>query len=266
MLTVGLIGGGGMARDVASIAGASFARDISIVGRLTRSASAGAQDGARDDLGVTTLDALLARRPKIVVEMASQEAVRQCGAAVLERGVDLLVVSTGALCEPALLGELRAAARASGARLMIPAGAIGGMDVVGALKLGGLRHVLYRSRKPPRAWKGTPAEDLINLDRLDSPVAFFKGTAREAAARFPQNANVAATIALAGLGFDDTHVELVADPQRLTNQHEIEAEGEIGRTLLMIESKPSATNPKTSALTAYSVVRALLNQQETFVV
>ena len=264
MLTVGLIGGGGMSQDVASIIASSFATDVSIVARLTRAAVPPTNSAPGVD--VATLDALLARRPQIVVELASQQAVRQYGADILAQGVDLLVVSTGALTEPVVLDGLRSAAYASGARLMIPAGAIGGLDVVGALKIGGLREVLYRSRKPPRAWKGTPAEEMLNLDTLDSPTAFFSGTAREAAARFPQNANVAATIALAGLGFDRTRVELVADPHRMTNQHEIEAEGDIGRTMFIIESKPSASNPKTSALTAYSVVRALLNAQATFVV
>lgn len=266
MLEIGLIGGGGMAQDVARIVASSFAADLSIVARLTRGTAP--SDRATPEIGVdvSTLDALLARHPQIIVEVASQQAVRQYGADILGQGLDLLVVSTGALTEPAVLDGMRSAARASGARLMIPAGAIGGMDVVGALKIGGLREVLYRSRKPPRAWKGTPAEQLLDLDAIDSPTVFFSGTAREAAARFPQNANVAATIALAGLGFDRTRVELVADPHRMTNQHEIEAEGIIGRTMFIIESQPSAANPKTSALTAYSVVRALLNEQGTLVV
>jgi aspartate dehydrogenase len=192
--------------------------------------------------------------------------VQEYGAAVLRHGIDLMVVSTGALANAAVYDTLKQAAIEGHARLMIPAGAIGGLDVVGALRLGGLKRVVYRSVKPARAWKGTKAEQFADLDNLTAPCVFYRGSARAAALAFPQNANVAATIALAGVGFDDTDVELIADPDRKTNEHQIQVEGHVGRASLVIESQPSRSNPKTSALTALSVFRALVNESEAVVI
>jgi aspartate dehydrogenase len=261
MLQVGLIGGGGMGRDVISAVRASFSSEVTIVACLVRGAAA--CDGVPV---VRSLPELLARGPKIVAELASHQAVGQYGADVLRSGVDLLVASTGALADMAVYEALRAAGAAGGARLLIPAGAVGGLDVLGALRLGGLSEVIYRSRKPPNAWMGTAAEKVVDLKAIVAATTFFSGTAREAALAFPQNANVAATIALAGIGFDNTRVELIADPDRRSNRHELEARGAIGRASVEIESKPSAGNPKTSAVTAFSIVRALANEALTVVV
>ena len=98
------------------------------------------------------------------------------------------------------------------------------------------------------------------------PTGPWPGTAREAALLYPQNANVAASVALAGLGFEETQVELVADPDAPGNVHEIEAEGAAGKFAIRLEGKPSRTNPKTSALAALSVARALLNEQTPIVI
>ena len=119
----------------------------------------------------------------------------------------------------------------------------------------------YRSRKPPAAWRGSPAEKLVDLGALTRRTVLYRGTAGEAALLYPQNANVAAAVALAGLGFDATEVELVADPDAPGNVHEIEAEGAAGRFAIQLQGKPSRSNPKTSALAAMSVARALLNER-----
>jgi aspartate dehydrogenase len=116
------------------------------------------------------------------------------------------------------------------------------------------------------AWRGSPAEQIADLDKLTKRTVLYKGTAGEAALRFPQNANVAATVALAGLGFDATEVELVADPDAPGNIHEIEVEGAAGNFSIRLQGKPSRTNPKTSALTAFSVARALINEKAAIVI
>jgi aspartate dehydrogenase len=107
---------------------------------------------------------------------------------------------------------------------------------------------------------------VVDLDKLSKRTVLYTGTAGEAALLYPQNANVAAAVALAGLGFDATEVELVADPDAPGNIHEIEAEGAAGRFAIQLQGKPSRTNPKTSALAAFSVARALLNEQATIVI
>jgi aspartate dehydrogenase len=169
------------------------------------------------------------------------------------------VISVGALAEPALLESLKAAARDGNSRILLPAGAIGGIDAIAAMRAGGLDAVRYRSRKPPAAWRGSAAENVADLDKMMGSTVLYRGTAGEAALLYPQNANVAAAVALAGLGFEKTEVELVADPQAPGNVHEIEVEGSAGRFAIQLQGKPSRTNPKTSALAALSVARALLN-------
>jgi aspartate dehydrogenase len=264
--SVGLIGYGGIAQDAvaalrAADGGVKFAGVLCRPGRVAKARAV--LPGI--DL-VETLDDLLARRPGVVAEVAGQGAVKEYGAEVLRHGTDLLVISIGALAEPKLLEALKIAAQSGGGRLLLPAGAIGGIDAIAAMRLGGLSTVRYRSRKPPAAWHGSPAEKVADLDGLKSRTVLYRGTAGEAALLYPQNANVAAAVALAGLGFDATEVELVADPEAPGNVHEIEAEGAAGRFAIQLQGKPSRTNPKTSALAALSVARALLNLETSIVI
>ncbi len=267
-ISVGLIGAGGITQDVvAAIHEHDDGANVRIVGALVRPGRAAA---ARRVLAgveiVETLDALLTQRPKLVAELAGQSAVAEYGEAVLRQGIDFLIISVGALADPALLVQLKAAAEAGGSRILLPAGAIGGIDAVAAMRVAGLNSVRYRSRKPPAAWRGSPAEQVVDLGSLTERTVLYRGTAGEAALRFPQNANVAAALALAGLGFDATEVELVADPEAPGNVHEIEAEGAAGRFAIQLQGKPSRSNPKTSALAAMSVARALLNENATIVI
>jgi len=268
MTSVGFIGCGGMARDVvAALHGGDTASGVRIVGALARPGRGGE---ARANLCgvdiVEALDELLARKPTLVAEVAGQAAVAEHADAVLRRGIDCLLISVGALADAALLGRLKSAAREGNSRMLLPPGAVGGIDAIAAMRFAGLTSVRYRSRKPPLAWRGSPAERLVDLGKLSERTVLYTGTAGEAALLYPQNANVAAAVALAGLGFDATEVELVADPDAPGNIHEIEAEGAAGRFAIQLQGKPSRTNPKTSALAAFSVARALLNEQATIVI
>jgi aspartate dehydrogenase len=268
MTPVALIGCGGIAQDVVAVLhGAHDANRVRILAALARPGRAGA---ARNRLGdidiVESLDELLAGRPTLVAEVAGQGAVAEHGEAVLRGGVDLLVISVGALADPGLLARLRSAAQDGNSRILLPAGAIGGIDAIAAMRLAGLTGVRYRSRKPPAAWRGSPAERVADLAKLTRRTVLYKGAAGEAALLYPQNANVAAAVALAGLGFEATEVELVADPDAPGNVHEIEAEGAAGRFAIQLQGKPSRANPKTSALAAMSVARALINAQATIVI
>jgi aspartate dehydrogenase len=257
MRRMGLIGYGSIGRSVVEVL-RSIGRGDAVVGVLVPPGRAHALH-ARGIPAVESLHELLALGPEVVAEAAGQGAVAGYGPAVLEAGRDLLVISIGALADPALHERLHAAATASRRRVLLPPGAVGGIDAISAMRVNGLERVTYRSRKPPSAWKGTPAEAAADLDRLDAPLVFYRGNAREAALGYPKNANVAATVALAGLGFERTEVELVADPAAPGNVHEIEAEGRSGRIAVRLEGRPSPDNPRTSMLTALTVVRTLLN-------
>ncbi|MCR9121749.1 MAG: aspartate dehydrogenase [Phyllobacteriaceae bacterium] len=218
-------------------------------------------DAAQSHAIVTDTAGLLAERCDLIVECAGHSAVRAHGPALLEAGLDVVVVSVGALADQTLEDTLRAAARKGGGRLIVPPGAVGGVDMLAALGTAGAVDVRYRGTKRPAAWRGTPAEKAVDLDTLDGPSVFFSGTAREAAAHYPKNANVAATLALAGAGFEKTQVELVADPETPGNVHQFEAVSPLARISVRIENQVSGGNARTSAATIHSVLREVRNRQ-----
>jgi len=215
---------------------------------------------------VCTLPDLLRLEPDLVVECAGHEALREFGLEILRSGRELITVSSGALCDPMLEKQLCRACREGGCRLLVPAGAILGIDGLAAARHGGLETVTYTSRKPAAAWRGTAAEDCIDLDKIAHASVFFEGDARAAAANYPKNANVTATIALAGVGFEKTRVRLIAEPAANVNIHELVFSGAFGSARLEIAGHPSPSNPRTSLLTGLSVWRAILNQERASIV
>ena len=175
----------------------------------------------------------------LLVEAAGREAVAPWGQAALERGIDFAVCSTSAFCDEPLLQQLIASAESGGCKLLIPPGALAGVDALAAAAILPLESVNHRIIKPPQAWKGTIAEDLVALDELSAPATFFEGTAREAARRFPANANVAAITALAGIGLDRTQVSLVADPGAQGNRHHLAIRGDFGCLEVLDRKSPA---------------------------
>ena len=214
---------------------------------------------------VTTIEDALRLDPEIVAECAGQGAVADYGEAVLAAGLDLMIIAIGALADRPLRDRLIRVAERSGARILLPAGAIAGIDGLAALRLGDLSSVRYISTKPPEAWKGTPADADFDLDSLHQRTVVFTGPADEAARRYPKNANIAAIVALAGVGFERTVVELVADPSIDDNVGRFEAEGNYGRLTVELSGHPAPDNPKTSACTALSIVNALYNRTNSIV-
>jgi aspartate dehydrogenase len=129
-----------------------------------------------------------------------------------------------------------------------------------------LQSVTYIGRKPPGSWKGSPAETRLDLDNLGAgSETHFDGTARDAATEYPKNANVAAAVALAGIGFDKTQVKLIADADVTENIHEITAIGDFGSFSFQIRGHSLPDNPKSSALAAMSVVSALEQESQKIV-
>jgi aspartate dehydrogenase len=249
---IGLIGFGAIGQDVAARlkTGAAFSVQLAA---LTRSgtANAGGPASVKDSIE------MLAWRPELVVEAAGHAAVGTHVVPVLEAGVPVVLASVGALADEALYAQVRGAARKGGAELILPAGAVGGIDYVRTVAHSPGLIVRYCSRKPVAAWTKELASRGVNPTEIADEVVIFEGSARDAALSFPQNLNVALTLALAGTGMDATRVRVVADPRARGNTHEIDVESAAGRARLVFENSPSPMNPKTSALTALSIVEAV---------
>lgn len=221
----------------------------------------GREAAARDLFGadVTPLQSVseLDRKPDLALECAGHTALAEHGPALLQRGVDLGLLSIGALTDPQLVETLDGAAREGAARAHILAGAIGALDALSAAREGGLETVTYSGIKPPSAWQGSAAEQVCDLAALHEPTTFYRGAARDAGRLYPKNANVAAAVALSGVGLDATQVELIADPAAAGNTHRVTARGAFGELEFSVHARALPEHPRTSALTAMSAVRFL---------
>jgi aspartate dehydrogenase len=192
----------------------------------------------------------------IVVECAPAAVLREVAEPALAHGRTVMVLSCGALLDNFDLVDL---ARREGGRILVPTGALLGLDAVAAAAEGCISKVQMVTRKPPGGLLGAPylKAHAIDLSGLTQAKRVFAGTAREAARGFPANVNVAAALALAGIGPDCTTVEIWADPGVTRNIHRIVVEADAARFSMQIENVPSAENPRTGRLTALSVIAAL---------
>ncbi|MBD2898117.1 L-aspartate dehydrogenase [Actinomadura sp. RB99] len=256
VLRVGLLGHGAIGSNVAEALRRGVVPGAVLGGVLTRGRTA-------SPAAVRDLPDLLASAD-VVVEAAGQRALREHGPAVLAAGRDLLAVSVGALADEAFFRELtRPAGAARSGRLLICPGALGGLDVVRAAALAGpLASVRLTSSKAPASlvqpWMDEEtAERLRSLRPGDDPVTVFDGDAREAAARFPRNANVAATLALAAGDRAAVRVRLVAAPDTRLTRHVVEFTGPLGEYRFELANLPDPGNPATSGLVAPAVLRSL---------
>lgn len=207
------------------------------------------------DVEVVSSVADITGRPDRVIEMAGQAGLRAHIFDLIEKGLEIGVISVGTFADGFFAEEVRVAAKKHDARVYVLSGAIAGIDGLASAKVAGLDSVVYQGRKNPRSWKGSHAETLVDLDKITEATTFFTGNARDAATLFPANANVAATLALAGVGMEATQVELIADPFMNRNQHKILAKGDFGEMEVVMMGVPLESNPKTSMLAALSVAR-----------
>lgn len=216
---------------------------------------AAAVAGFRSPPRVTDL-AGLAAAADVVVEAAPAAVFEAIVAPAVEAGRTVIVSSVGALLPRMHLVER---AKATGARIIVPTGALLGLDAVRAAAEGEVESVTLVTRKPPRGLVGAPylEEKGIDVAAITTPTKIFDGTAREGAKGFPANVNVAAALALAGIGPDRTRLEIWADPTVVRNTHTVKVEADTVRLTMTIENVPSEENPRTGKITPLSLLACL---------
>lgn len=213
-------------------------------------------------LGPTALitsnwEAFLKAEWSLCVEAAGQPWVREHGKAVLAEGRDLLVTSVGVFTDDDFLEDLTSTARASQSRLLLPAGAMPGLDWMSSAALDSIEEITLEQQKRPEGWLGTEAEQRLDLATLAEAAEVFVGPARQAARRFPKNANIAAALALGTVGLDRLQVRLVADPKVAGPTNRVTLKGACGE--LSLEVKGKALSQRTSRIVPFSVLKALKN-------
>lgn len=198
----------------------------------------------------------LAELADVVVECAPSAVFLECARAAINRSRIFMPLSAGMLIEH---DELIAHAKETGARIIVPSGALLGLDALRAAAEGTIHSVSMVTRKPPTSLVGAPYlyECGISLEGLTEPLQLYEGSAREGIEGFPANVNVAAALSLAGIGPDRTHLEIWADPAVTRNTHYIEVEADSARFALRIENIPTEENPRTGRITALSVISTL---------
>ncbi len=260
-MRVGIIGGGSIARLFLEHIRRGDLGDVKVVAVAGQSAASRGKALAQEFgcVFVTDLGGLVAERPDVVIEAASHQAVREHAVSLLEKGIAVIVLSGGALCDDGLRSALEQAAIKSGALLYVPSGGIAGLDALKAACIAGVDAVTITVMKPPAAWKNIPfvGEQKVDLDRLTAAHVFYDGPARQGVPLFPQNVNIAAVLSMAGIGFDKTRLKVVADPAIKHNTHEIEIRGKTGNITIRLQNVPSPDNPKTAWLACYSALAAL---------
>lgn len=199
--------------------------------------------------------------PDLVVEAAEQEVVRKYAPLFLKAKKNMMLLSVGALADTQFFRELLGLAQSHGVRIIVPSGAIGGLDAIKSANVGTLTEVSIRNIKPPAGLEGAPyvVKKGIDLKSITTATQIFEGFADEAAREFPKNVNVAVALSLAGVGPQRTRVVVIVDPAETRNVHEITAKGDFGEAVFTVAGLPSPDNPKTSYLAALSAIATLRN-------
>ena len=196
---------------------------------------------------------------ELIVEAASQRAVKEYGVKVLEHRKDLMVMSVGALLDEDLLRALTETAERYGRKIYVPSGAVAGIDGLRAANLGSIEKVVHIVRKNPKNLQLSEyaKEKGIRLSGIKEAITIYEGPAYEAIKLFPRNVNVSATISLAGIGAEHTIVRVIADPKINRNVHELIVKGSFGEIKVVMSNVTHPENPRTSFIAALSALETI---------
>ncbi|MHA7646834.1 aspartate dehydrogenase [Nitrosopumilus sp. S4] len=260
MKKIGLLGCGAIGTQIAlAIDSGEIPATLTHVYDGSKSASESLVEKLKNKPIIVENSHLLSSHPvDIVVEAASQDAVKDVGLSVLQNKRDLMIMSVGALLDESIYDILYDACKDFKKTIYLPSGAIAGLDGIKSVR-NELDTLSITSTKHPRSLKGAKffENSNIDLDKINTLTKIFEGTAKEAVSLFPANINVAALLSLTGIGSEKTRVKIMADPDTDKNTHQIEAAGKFGMMTFTIENFPDPNNPKTSRLAILSAIETL---------
>ncbi|MEK3854871.1 aspartate dehydrogenase [Cytobacillus sp. FSL H8-0458] len=266
MLKAGIIGYGTLGKTIAELIIAGHAGNVVLKSVLVRS-NKHADHSDKQTFTLTSDEGDFFNGDlDIIIESAGHEALHLYGEKVLSNGSHLVVLSVGALGDTGFYEKLQAVAMQHNRQIFIPSAAIAGLDRIAAGALGEIEDITLITRKHPRSWKGTIAEEKVELNMLTEPFCIYEGNARESSKLFPQSVNVSAALSLAGIGFENTKVKVYADPTIQSNTHTIKAKGYFGEVEISVSNVPYEENPKSSPIVAMSVAKVLKNLTSPFVI
>lgn len=256
---VSVIGYGALGRTFAQAFEDKLAENLLLSGILS-DRQRDREDIARDHSCAvyTCLEELLEDKPDYVIELAGAEVVAGWGEQILRQGCDFILASIGALADASLYASLKAAAESSGARIYVPSGAVGGFDLMQTISLMGETQAIIENIKAPESLAGAPYLEDKTLSDTERQV-LFEGNAADAIKGFPKNVNVAVASALASVGIDQMAVQIVSVPGQKSSVHRVRLTSELADAVIEVSSRPDPQNPRSSTITAWSIVSLLQN-------
>lgn len=260
-----IVGSGALSSIIGKFVAQVLSEDYEILGVLSREVENAKKLAIEIDCKTyNTISEVIYDKPDYVIEAANSEVFKEIGVEVLAHGIHIIPLSVGALADQDFYDAVKKAAVENGSRIYIPAGAVGGFDVLRASLLMEEVEVSITTEKAPNSLNGAPFLKGRILSE-DQEEEIFSGTAEEAIEHFPENVNVAVATALATNGVQNTKVVVHSVPGFETNRHAIKLTGETVNVDIVIETKPSEENPKSSSLAAYSVISLLKDLASPFV-
>ena len=260
MKRIGLLGCGAIGTQIAlAIDSGKIPATLTHIYDQSKEASNTLVSKLKNKPKITENVGLLASSPlDLIVEAASQDAVRDNALTILQNKKDLLIMSVGALLDESIFEVILDGCKDFKKNVYLPSGAIAGLDAIKSVK-DELDSVVLVTTKNPKSLKGAKFFETsdVNLDKIKEPITIFEDNAKEAVKQFPANINVAALLSLTGLGSEKTQVRVVADPNTDKNTHVIEARGKFGKISIKVENIPDPNNPKTSRLAILSAIERL---------
>lgn len=257
---MGLLGCGAIGSEIAhAIDSGKISAKLTHIYDFSKDNSKKLVDTLQNKPVITENVGLLAASPvDLIIEAASQDAVRDDILSILQNRKDVMIMSVGALLDESIFDIVIDGCRDFNKKVYLPSGAIVGLDGIRAVQ-DELDSVTLVTTKHPKALKGAKFFEgsKIDPDKITSATVLYEGSAQEAVKLFPANINVAALLSLAGVGSEKTRVRIVADPATDKNTHEIHAEGKFGKFSIKVENVPSPSNPKTSRLATLAAIECL---------